>query len=400
MNIAFVNPEYPSISGQDQGGIATYTYSMANACSQFEHHVHVLVKNGTKCRQLDSCVKVHEYYPEPLKNPGRWVKQLVNGDIYWERCYSNGLRNKLLEITLKEKLDIVEIPEYNGLACELVRPIPFPIVIHFHTPTIIVDFFNHKKTTYRQKQWYSFEKKALSKASAYRCPSIALSDKLSKIYNIPNKRISIIRHPFNTESFDKIDKKHDSANIDILFVGRLERRKGAEILLTSIHDILGIDSRIRFTLAGEHSTGEMGNYHDAIERSLTENERKKVYFLGPVKREDIQVLYCRSSILFFPSIFENLPYTLLEAMASGLPVVAARSSGITEIIRHGENGMLFNPDNHSEIIESIGTIINNLDLSASLSKNGYNTVKNDFNPEKSAQNSIAFFLDTIENFGH
>ena len=142
----------------------------------------------------------------------------------------------------------------------------------------------------------------------------------------------------------------------------------------------------------------MGNYHDAIERSLTENERKKIYFLGPVKREDIQVLYCRSSILFFPSIFENLPYTLLEAMASGLPVVAARSSGITEIIRHGENGMLFNPDNRSEIIESIGTIINNPNLSASLSKNGYNTVKNDFNPEKSAQNSIAFFLDTIEKF--
>jgi len=398
MRIAFVNPEYPSPSGQDQGGIATYTYSMADACARLGHRVHVLVKKGIVPRRLGASVTVHEYAPLPLRDPLSLVNRMINGDVYWERCYSAGVRKTLLDIYGAEPLDVVEVPEYNGLAYSLTSPLPFPVIIHFHTPTAVVDFYNAIKTSGRQKQWYAFEAKALANAAAFRCPSRALAREISARYGIPDGRITLIRHPFDTAPFDSIDKSRSTNRIDILFVGRLERRKGVDIVRDNIQKILSLDPRIRFTFAGEHSTGEMGTNRGAVERALSENERKRVYFLGPVKREELPVLYCRSNLLCFPSLFENAPYTVLEAMAGRLPIVGARCGGTAELIRHGESGLLFNPDSHTDLLQCIKRIIEDSAYGDTLARQAYDDLKNGFQPEKIAAETMAFFSQAMAKF--
>jgi glycosyltransferase involved in cell wall biosynthesis len=398
MNIALVNPEYPSPSGLDQGGIATYTYSMAEALARLGHRIHVLVKIGTVPPALPSSVTVHDYAPVPPRDPFRRLLSLINGELYWERCFSIGVRKALIAISAAEPLDIVELSEYNGLAFALTPPLPFPIVIHFHTPSELVDFYNAVKVTARRGQWHAFEAKALSNATAFRSPSCALAKEMGARYSIPGRLIEFIPHPFDTAPFDTIEKKRDATVIDILFVGRLERRKGAEILRAAIQRILALDPRIRFTLAGELSAGDMGNFRGSIERTLSAPERQRVYFLGPVKRERLPVLYCRSHILCFPSLFENSPYTILEAIAAELPVVGARRGGIPEIIRHEETGLLFNPENPPELLECIRRLIENAGLAGALAKRAYAVVSKDFRPEKIATRTIAFYTKTIAEF--
>jgi glycosyltransferase involved in cell wall biosynthesis len=398
MNIALVNPEYPSPSGLDQGGIATYTYDMADAFAGTGHSVQVLVKKGTVHKKLHPSVTIHDYLPVPLQSPLRFAQRLMNGDLYWDRCFSIGVKKTLLKITAEKPLDIVEIPEYNGLAFALSSPLPFPVVIHFHTPSALVDRYNGIKLTVRHRQRYAFEEKALSNAAAYRCPSIALATEMSARYGIAADRITFIPHPFDTAPFDAVGKKRTPTVIDILFVGRLERRKGAEILRAAIQPILALDKRIRFTLAGEHSNGDIGLYRNAIERGLSEAERKQVYFIGPVKREDLPVLYCRSSVLCFPSIFENSPYTVLEAMAARLPVVGARCGGIPELIHDNETGLLFNPDNPAELIECIRRLLNDAELLDRFARRAYDVVSTTFKPQTIARQSVDFYTKTIAGF--
>ena len=125
MNIALVNPEYPSPSGLDHGGIATYTYTFAEACAQQGHRVHVLVKTGVNTPPLPPAVTVTCFAPAPPRSPLRFIHRKVNGNVYWERCFSIGLKSALLAIHEKEPLDVVEIPNTTG--CRRLRPsCPFP----------------------------------------------------------------------------------------------------------------------------------------------------------------------------------------------------------------------------------------------------------------------------------
>jgi glycosyltransferase involved in cell wall biosynthesis len=399
MNIAFVNPEYPSPSGSDQGGIATYTYSMANACAREGCCVYVLVKKGTVPKQLDKNVLVMEFCHESLPGLGRWINRFIKSDTIWEQGFSWGLRKKLLEIHNERPLDIVEVPEYNGLACELSTPIPFPVIIHFHTPAVLVDFYNAQKNTRQLIRWHAFEAKSLANATAFRCPSIALKMDMCERYAIKQNLISLIRHPFDTSPFDCVTKLSGQSDyIDILFVGRLERRKGAEIIRSEINRILALDRRIRMTFAGESTIGDMGNYRNAIEYRLSEDDRERVFFLGPNKRDKLSVLYCRSDIFCLPSLYENAPFSLLEAMAAKLPIVGSRAGGIPELIRHGENGLLFDPENPIELVNCIQRLITDRDHAAEFGRKAYETVVDACNPKKITQESIRFFETVLSDF--
>ena len=357
MNIAFVNPEYPSRSGKDQGGIATYTQIMASILAQAGHHVHILVKNGIRHGAGGEPISIHTFDSLQSTDLFHRLRSRVEGEVSWERGFGRGVRQCLLAIHEKSPLDIVEVPEYNGLACALHPRMPFPVVVHFHTPTVLVDLYNAVEITLRRKRWYAFEKKASNCAMAYRSPSGALAKEMGNRYGIAERRITVIRHPFDTTVFDAIEKTRKNTSIDFLFVGRLERRKGAEILLNSLRRILSLDRRIGFTFAGEYAIGEVDRYRGAIERSLPDDDRKRVWFLGPANHDWLPILYCRSDALIFPSLFENAPYTLIEAMASKLPIIAANTGGIPELIRHGENGLLFNPEKPDELLACIQALI-------------------------------------------
>jgi glycosyltransferase involved in cell wall biosynthesis len=77
---------------------------------------------------------------------------------------------------------------------------------------------------------------------------------------------------------------------------------------------------------------------------------KRVDFVGPLYGDDLNRAITNSGAVVLPSRwFENMPYAMLEALALGKPVLGARSGGIPEIVREGENGYLFEPNNSLEL---------------------------------------------------
>jgi glycosyltransferase involved in cell wall biosynthesis len=399
VNIVFVNPEYPSRSAQDHGGIATYVYSMANALAKSGHTVHILAKSKTIPDHLNPGVEFHAFEHSPVTRMLPWLDRLTGNDTVWERGYSLAARNCALEIHRKTPVDIVEIAEYNGLASEFYPPLPFPVVVHFHTSTEIIDRYNRKRITHRQRRWYAYEAQALKRACGFRCPSNALKKEVCIRYGIPDSRICVISHPLDTVPFDSIRPSGEKkTKVDILFTGRLEHRKGGEILERDLHRILMLDPRINITFAGELDMGEAGSYRNPIERSLTEEQRHRIWLLGPVKRSDLPVLYRRSDIFLIPSLFENAPYSLLEAMAAHLPVIGAATSGIAELIRHQENGLLFNINDPDSLVSCITSLITSPQLAADCARKAYDDVKRACNPDTVANAAVSFYTDVIHSF--
>lgn len=395
MNIAFVNPEYPSQTTRDHGGIATYIYNLSNALADLGHKVFILARKGTVPDLLRPNVSFHTFDNIPVSAPFSFIYRRLWNNIYWERGCSNAAKQALLSIHKKYPIDIVEIPEYHGLAHQFGFLTPFPVVIHFHTPTKIIDMLDQVPVTQSNRMWYRFENRAIKKGTALKCTSESLKSLLKEHCGVSPDKVAVIRNPVPVYPFSSIKKSHsfDKSRINILFSGRLERRKGAEIILFAINDIMNIDSRIHMTFAGQTEFGQVDGYRQAIERSLEKRFRERVWFLGPIDRTRLCKLYCESDIFLMPSLFDNAPNSLFEAMAAKLPVIAGDVGGINEIIRDRENGLLFKIENTSEFVDRIRELITSVEDAKKYALNAYNDVITIYSPGKIAQETAMFYTN-------
>jgi len=196
-----------------------------------------------------------------------------------------------------------------------------------------------------------------------------------------------------------ISKKDPEANgrYEILFSGRLEHRKGAEVILQTINNILDIDKNIHITFAGETEIGESAGYRQAIERTLNDEKRSRTWFLGPLERDKLSLLYRRSDVFLIPSLFENAPYTLLEAMAAKLPIVGADTGGINEIIEHNKTGLLFSLHNINQLCACLEQLISSPETGDTFAQNAYEHLLKNYSPETVAQQTIEFYESIIKS---
>ena len=123
----------------------------------------------------------------------------------------------------------------------------------------------------------------------------------------------------------------------VMFLGRLERSKGIFDLLDTISGLRGPVPDVRLVCAGE------GNLESAARYARRLGIEDAVRFTGWIGPTEKQSLMRRAAVLVLPSYAEGLPMSLLEAMASGLPVVATAVGGIPDVVTDGVDGLLFTP---------------------------------------------------------
>jgi glycosyltransferase involved in cell wall biosynthesis len=99
----------------------------------------------------------------------------------------------------------------------------------------------------------------------------------------------------------------------------------------------------------------------------------------------------RSDLFLAPSLFENAPYAILEAMVLKLPVLGSDTGGINEIIEHKKTGMLFSLTELDSLYKCINELVNNGNLRKSLALNAYRYVCSNHNPRKIAQETVEFY---------
>lgn len=184
-------------------------------------------------------------------------------------------------------------------------------------------------------------------------------------HNIESEKISVIPNFVDVEAFSH-GTSPPRDNRTVCYVGRLAReQKNVGVLLDAM---IGIDAKL--LIIG-----------DGPERKDLETKAKKngvdAQFKGVIPFPKV-ANYLRSSTMFvLPSLFEGQPKALMEAMASGTPVIGANSPGIREFLTHNQNGLICEPSAGS-IRNSIGTLLANNDLRNRLGASGREYINSNF----------------------
>ena len=204
--------------------------------------------------------------------------------------------------------------------------------------------------------------KIIFKQKRYRqitCISEQCKREIMHHYKLPANDIGVIYNGVDTDAFtprmklqyrDTLRAKYriTSDEVLLLFVGSGFKRKGLKYVIDAFPFIK--DKKIKLLVAGK---GKARKYQKlAKDNGITD----RIIFAGVYK--NIQEIYAAGDIFVFPSEYDAFGTACLEAMASGLPVVASKTSGVSEIITHGKDGFVINhPINAQEIAHYIHLLL-------------------------------------------
>jgi glycosyltransferase involved in cell wall biosynthesis len=185
---------------------------------------------------------------------------------------------------------------------------------------------------------------------------IVLSDSWAKIVknHVPDARVTIIHNPVLTPKLLTMTRTDEWPVI--LFVGKLESRKGYRDLLEAAVEVLMRFPRVQiwFVGHGEIEQGRLLAKKLGIDRS--------VMFSGWINSEDMEYYYRAASIFCLPSYDEGLPMAVLEAMSYGLPVVCTPVGGLPDLISDGRNGFFAQPGDVQSIASQLLRLLRNPEL--------------------------------------
>ncbi len=225
------------------------------------------------------------------------------------------------------------------------------------------------------------------------CVSAATRDLLVQA-GLPLRSARIIHTGLDIEPFVRSRPADASvageATLRLLFAGRLTPDKGLETALYAMAKLISIKQtgNIHLHVAG---AGEMSYQHQLHGLVSQLGLDSHVTFLGRIPADEMPALYAVSDVMVLPSTWpEPFARVVLEAMISGLVVVASEIGGTPELIKDGENGLLFDPNDSDALAQKIAGLITDPMTRKRLSEAGRKTVYEKFTFSK--------MLDQIEQY--
>lgn len=251
------------------------------------------------------------------------------------------------------------------------------IILENHATLFLALKFRKNYKKYAEKYYYHLHNEVTSTYGCYEimrgtkkilCVSNYIKDHIKNKLNINDDKVIKLENCVDTDKFkiklndkEKLElKKRFSIQKNdkvLLFTGRFTREKGIKELLQAVSRI--DDKNIKLLIVGSFFFGtDIKNKFEEEIKEYVDNIKDRVVFTGYIPYDEINKVYAIADIAVIPSMWEDpAPLTIIEAMASGLPIITTNSGGIPE---YAKNGCAIILDKNSEIIDKLKVAIINL----------------------------------------
>jgi glycogen synthase len=350
--------EYPP-APHPPGGIGSYTTHMARLLAEAGERVHVIAQawRGARRETTESCggnLIVHRVrLDEPVGSdlPAREagiVRGLLQSDCP-SQAFSWQTARLAERLIREEAIDLIEGPEWEAplYYLQLRRDMGLgperqpPCLVHLHSPAEFIA---------RSNQWdlaladleplCRLEEYTIRSADALLSPSAYLAQGAAARYRVRAERISVIPYPLGDTP--PIDRGPDVwARDSICYVGRLELRKGIIEWVDAAVEVARSHGAVQFEFIGSDTsldgTAE-SSVRETLEARIPGEFRPRFHFQSSRTKDKLREVLAQTPAAVVPSRWDNLPYTCIEAMCTGLPVLVSPNGGMAELVRDGESG--------------------------------------------------------------
>jgi glycosyltransferase involved in cell wall biosynthesis len=185
---------------------------------------------------------------------------------------------------------------------------------------------------------------------------VACSDGLRglALQTAPELTFKVIPDGLDLKRFSPVPRRVAPTRVRILTIGRLIPRKGFQLLIQALPQVIA-QARVDFEI---EIVGD-GPYRGTLVAMAKELKiDRKINFAGSVSYSELPQKYREADVFVLCSLAEGMPLVVLEAMGTGLPIVASRVQGIEDLVRVGVNGTLFPPNDVDGLANSLVGLIN------------------------------------------
>ncbi len=292
----------------------------------------------------------------------------------------------LLALLARERFDIVHCHLFgsNWIAKPLAALARVPVLINH----------DHCNDSLRDDQPLALAlDKWTNRLSSHVCAvSASTRDYLIQREGLSPDEVTLIYNGVDLARFGNLPSKRDPQAPVILGIGRLHPQKNFELFLEIAADVLKQHPRATFLIAG---TGPEEQMLKARAAELALGDR--VQFLGPVA--DPRELYARADLLLLTSRYEGTPMVILEAMAAGVPIVAAALDGVREVLKDGEDAALVTPGDRGAFAERISAMLNAPEEAQRLARAARVKVETSYSAEVMTRRVEEIYLRCLQRAG-
>jgi glycosyltransferase involved in cell wall biosynthesis len=399
--IVLISADFPPMAN---GGIGALMKNISVGLSDLGNEVHVISRSEVETVDFEDGVWVHRIKPRNYEEQCVINSQMV--EVPPSLRDWAGTAKKRVEFISSDygRIDVVISPIWDLEGCYTLHSNQWKSVVTLHT-TYAMSVDTHPEWKSDRHYFAKFvnnvihaEKAILESSSLLMANSDGLVDELESVYGIRRESLNLVTVPHGVRDYMKEGRIAErTGRIRGLFVGRLELRKGADVLFDVLPEVLDQIPSLEFDVVGDDTIPVFGTktilskYRDSLMPYILQG-RLRVH--GKVQDDSLPGFYNACDFFVAPSRFESFGLILAEAMSCGKPVIACRAGGMIEVV--GDAGLLSDPGDAKTLKEHIIKLASNAELRNVLGCKARDRFETHFSTDRMAR-KISAILEEIVN---
>ena len=289
----------------------------------------------------------------------------------------------------ERQFDVIETTNWLGHAA-FFRPRHSKFVVRLSTPAV--------DCSPSSTDFTALERECCKNADIVIGNSQAILQKATLLYGLDRKRCTVIPHGVSDEPDAGATRRVDG--LDLLYVGRCERRKGTDILLQALPDVLERSPLLRCSFVGFESHEVLQTFPElaGVWEHLTSRFKHQVRCMGRLEESSKRQAIAASHWVLIPSRYESFGLVAIEALRAGTPFITARSGGLVETAAAAPEGLSVSQNDPSTWMKTLTRVASDgVSLAESLRTACRHRFLERFTAKRMAEDSLATYKSVMDS---
>lgn len=381
MHIAFLTPEYPHSKIKHSGGLGTSIKNLVVALVAKGVKVTVFVYGQPKSEVFEENEIVFHFISDKKYRLGKWF------------FYRKHLQNYINSVVKKEKIDLIEAPDWTGVTAFINFTVP--LVIRFHGSDTYFCHIEKRKQKFKNRL---FETLAVRKAKGFIAPTKYAGEVSAELFGLHKEQIKTIHYGLDLTQFNNEHPESFEKGL-VLYIGTIIRKKGVFELPEIFNKVKNQFPEAKLVLiggdSGDVATGSKSTW-ELVKQQFHEKDLEKVSYLGKMPYAEVQDYIKKANVCVFPTYAETLGMVTIESMAMKKAVVNSNIGWAQELMQDGKSGFLVHPANHEVFAQKIITLLSDTDCNAKMGNEARLYVEEHFDITKKVAENINYYQHLIK----